>query len=330
MKSVLQDVLGIKIPIIQAPIGLGAGAPLAAAVSNAGGLGTLSISGRNEEDCRRVIRETRKLTSKPFAANFILDYPHEALIDICLEERVPAISLFWGDPAPLVAKIHEAGSSVLMQVGSVEEARRAANAGVDIIAAQGFEAGGHVRGDFATMALTPSVVDAVAPVPVVAAGGICDGRGLAAAFALGAAGAWIGTRFLFSEEASLHPDYVDRLLSASGSDTVYTKLFDVGWPNVPHRVLRNSTFTEWEIAGRPSAGQRPGEGDILATNSDGGEIVRYESNTVSADFKGEIEALSLWAGQCVGLADRQQPAADIVHEIIEEARAVMQQLTVAL
>ncbi len=329
MGSVLQDILGIEIPIIQAPIGLGAGAPLAAAVSNAGGLGTLAISGRDEEDCRRVIRDTLELTSNPFAANFILDYPHEALIDICLEEGVASISLFWGDPAPLVARIHAAGSKILMQVGSAEEARQAADAGVDIIVAQGYEAGGHVRGEITTMALTPSVVDAVAPVPVVAAGGIGDGRGLAAALALGAVGAWIGTRFLFSEEASLHPDYVARLLKATASDTAYTKLFDVGWPGVPHRLLRNSTLTEWEKAGRPPVGQRPGEGDVLATNADGGDIVRYEPYTVGADFNGEIEALSLWAGQCVGLSNRQQPAAEIVQEIAQHAHAILRRLAVS-
>ncbi len=330
MNTVLQELLGIQVPIIQAPIGLGAGAPLAAAVSNAGGLGTVSISGRDEEDCRRVVGETRALTSKPFAANFILAYPYEGMLDICLQEGVAAVSLFWGDPGPLVSKIHEAGSIIVMQVGSVDEARRAADSGVDIIAAQGFEAGGHVRGEVATMALTPSVVDAVAPVPVVTAGGVGDGRGLAAALALGAVGAWIGTRFLFSEEASLHPVYVEHLLGAAAADTVHTKLFDAGWPGVPHRVLRNSTLTEWEKAGRPPPGQRPGEGDILAMNSEGGDIVRYEPYTVGVDFQGDIEALSLWAGQCVGLARRRQPAAEIVREISDEARNILQQLAAAL
>ena len=128
----------------------------------------------------------------------------------------------------------------------------------------------------------------------------------------------------------MHPVYVQRLRSATAADTVHTELFDVGWPKAPHRVLRNSTLTEWEKVGRPPAGQRPGEGDILATNSDGADIIRYEPYTVGVDFKGEIEALSLWAGQCVGLTDQQQPAAEIVSEIIDETRAVLRQLAIAL
>jgi NAD(P)H-dependent flavin oxidoreductase YrpB (nitropropane dioxygenase family) len=284
------------------------------------------MSGRDADDCRKVIQETHALTSNPFAANFILDYPHEELLKICLEEGVPAISMFWGNPAPLVKRIHSFGAKALMQVGSVEEAKASADAGVDIIVAQGFEAGGHVRGEIASMVLIPAVIDAVAPVPVVAAGGICDGRGLAAALALGAAGAWIGTRFLFSDEAALHQDYVDCLVAATVADTVHTKLFDSGWPDAPHRVIRNSTVTKWEKSGRPPPGERPGEGDVLAKDSAGHEIVRYEPYTVGADFEGEIEALSLWAGQCVGLTNKRQPAAHIVGEIFEQAGAILRKI----
>ena len=228
MKSKLCDKLGIDLPIIQAPIGGAAGPPLAAAVSNAGGLGTVALTGYNAETARRMIHETRALTSKPFAINFVLAYEgvFEEAFEVALEERVPAISLFWGDAAPLVDRVHAAGATLLFQVGSVEEARQAVDAGVDIIVAQGWEAGGHVRGDIATLPLVPSVVDAVAPVPVVAAGGICDGRGLAAVLALGAVGASIGTRFLGSEEASMPPEYRDHILRGTAADTVNTALFD--------------------------------------------------------------------------------------------------------
>ena len=147
--------------------------------------------------------------------------------------------------------------------------------------------------------------------------------------ALGAAGAWIGTRFLFSEEAGLHPRYVERLIAAGVSDTAHTKLFDSGWPDVPHRVLRNSTVRAWENSGRPPPGQRPGEGDILARDPAGRQIVRYEPYTIGAEFEGEIEALSLWAGQCVGLANKQQAAADILREIAEDAREILRDLAVA-
>src|SRR3954469_2993741 len=150
----------------------------------------------------------------------------------------------------------------------------------------------------ATLPLVPAVVDAVSPTPVVAAGGIADGRGLAAVLALGAAGAWIGTRFLASHEAGIHRRYRELLLGARETDTVYLdNLFDVRWPDAPHRTLRNKTVDAWEAAGRPPSGQRPGEGEVIATSKSIGPIVRYQSYTPSADADGDIDALSLWAGQ---------------------------------
>ncbi|MFQ5955553.1 MAG: NAD(P)H-dependent flavin oxidoreductase, partial [Kiloniellales bacterium] len=246
--------------------------------------------------------------------------------EVCLEERVPVVSFFWGDPSPHLERCHTAGATVLLQVGSVEEARRAVDAGVDIIVAQGWEAGGHVRGDVATLPLVPSVVDAVAPVPVVAAGGIVDGRGMAAVLALGAAGAWIGTRFLASEEVSMHPDYREHVLNGTAAETVYTMLFDVAWPDAPHRVLRNSTFAAWEAAGKPPSGQRPGEGDALATDAYGNTVVRYQSTTARSDHEGDIEAFPLWVGQGVGLVNRVQPAGEIVREIAEDAKRTLERL----
>jgi nitronate monooxygenase len=179
----------------------------------------------------------------------------------------------------------------------------------------------------ATMALVPAVVDAVGPVPVFAAGGIADGRGLAAALALGASGAWIGTRFLASNEATVHPHYRERILQASEEDTVYLdELFDIGWPKAPHRVLRNSTVAAWEAAGRPATGQRPGEGDVVATSKSRGPIVRYRSYTPGADAEGDIDALALWAGQGAALVHKIQPAAEIVREINSEAQAILLRL----
>ena len=212
-------------------------------------------------------------------------------------------------------------------VGSAAEAKRAVDCGVDIVVAQGWEAGGHVRGTVATMPLVPAVVDAVSPAPVVAAGGIADGRGLAAALALGAGGAWIGTRFLASHEATIHPRYRERLLQANENDTVSLEnLFDVRWPNAPHRVLRNQTVEAWEAAGRPPSGKRPGEGEVIATSRANRPIVRYQSYTPGTDAEGDIDALSLWAGQSVGLVTKLQSAADIVREIADEARMILQRL----
>jgi nitronate monooxygenase len=179
-----------------------------------------------------------------------------------------------------------------------------------VVFAQGWEAGGHVRGEVATLPLVGSVVNAVAPVPVLAAGGISDGRGVAAVLALGASGAYIGTRFLASEEASVAPEYREQLLNAQATDTVHTILFDGGWETAPHRALRNSTYREWVEAGRPPHGQRPGEDEVLATHSSGYEVHRYESVRATAEFEGNMEAFSLFAGQGVGLVNQVQPAAE--------------------
>jgi nitronate monooxygenase len=300
------------------------GPAIAAAVSNAGGLGTLALWGADIQRLRQLVRETRALTAKPFAVNLNLEFPQEERLDACLLEGVPVISFFWGDPSGLVTRAKSGGATVLHTVGTAEEARRAVASGVDVVVAQGWEAGGHVRGKVATMPLIPAVVDAVGPVPVFAAGGIADGRGLAAALALGASGAWIGTRFLASNEVTIHPRYRERILQATEDDTVYLEeLFDIDWPKAPHRVLRNSTVDAWEAAGRPATGERPGEGEVVANSKSRGPIVRYRSYTPAADAEGDIDALSLWAGQSVALVHKQQPAAEIVREIVSEAEAIL-------
>jgi nitronate monooxygenase len=159
-------------------------------------------------------------------------------------------------------------------------------------------------------------VDAVAPVPVIAAGGIGDARGVAAVLALGAQAAWLGTRFLLAEEMPVHEDCRRRLIAAAETDPQwYPSLYDVGWPGSPHRALRNSTARAWEAAGRPPAGQRPGEGDVIAHFASGEPIVRYEPAPPMAGTTGDIEALSMWAGQSAALARKPQSAADIVAEL---------------
>lgn len=323
MRTTLCALLGIDAPIIQAPIGGITCPELAAAVSNAGGLGTLALTGQGPDGVRRTVERLRALSDRPFAANFLLPYDVDRELEASLEVGVPLVSLFWGDPSPHVARVHGAGARLIMTVGSVDEARRAADAGCDVIVAQGWEAGGHVRGTVATLALVPQVVDAVSPLPVVAAGGIADGRGLAAVLALGAQAGWIGTRFLAAEEAAIHPHYRSRILAARAEDAVYGTLFNVGWPNAPHRVLENSTMREWEAAGRLPPGSRPGEGAAVATRASGKHIVRYEAASPRYDHEGDIEAMSLWAGQGVGIVQRVQPAAGIVAEIMAEADAVV-------
>jgi NAD(P)H-dependent flavin oxidoreductase YrpB (nitropropane dioxygenase family) len=326
MRTPLTEALGIKAPIIQAPMG-GASCPaLAAAVSNAGALGMLALSWSDAADIRRQIGETRALSGRPFGVNLVLARPQEERLAVCLDEGAGIVSFFWGDPTPFVERVHQAGALTLSTVSSADEARRAIDAGVDVVVAQGWEAGGHVRGEVATLPLVRAVVRVAGRVPVVAAGGIADGAALAAVLALGAAGAWIGTRFLASEEAPIHPLYRQHLFAARETDTVHTEIFDGGWPDAPHRVLRNATFEAWVASGRPPPGERPGEGDVVAASAGGAPLRRYQSATPRAGDTGDIDALSLWAGQGVGLVRKVQPAGDIVREVAEEARAAIRDL----
>ena len=313
MRTPVCELLGIEQPIVQAP--MSAVAQLAAAVSNAGALGMLALTW--SDPAGDVVRETAALTDGPFGGNLIIASDQHARLDSALEAGLRIVSLMWGDPAGYVEQVHDAKGIVLHTVGSAEEARRAVDSGVDVVVAQGWEAGGHVWSQVATLPLVPAVVDAVAPVPVIAAGGIGDARGVAAVLALGAQAAWLGTRFLLAQEMPIHKDYRRRLIGAAETDAQwYPNLFTVGWPNAPHRVLRNSTAEAWEAAGRPPLGSRAGEGDVIAHFADGEPIVRYETAAPMAGTTGDVEALSLWAGQSVALARQLQPAGEIVAELV--------------
>jgi nitronate monooxygenase len=314
MRTPFCDLLGIERPIVLAPMGGAVGPKLAAAVSNAGGLGLLPLTWSADPG---VVRETQELTSRPFGGNLALEWDQHERLDAMLDAGLRIVSFFWGDPGLYVDRVHETGGIVMHTVGSAEEAKRVVQAGADVVVAQGFEAGGHVWGRVGTIALVPAVVDAVAPVPVIAAGGIADARGVAAVFALGAQAAWVGTRFLLASEAPIHELYRRRLIAADETDTDwFADLFDQGWPNAPHRALRNTTVEAWEAAGRPPSGARPGEGEEIAVRPDGTPLMRYSSSTASKGTEGDIEGLSLWAGQGVALATRVQPAAEIVAELV--------------
>lgn len=305
-------------------MGGAAGPDLVAAVSNSGGFGVIPLWRKSVDQVRDDIAQTRAKTDRNFAVNLNLSFPYGDALAACIEEQVFAVSLFWGHEPSAIEIAKKGGLVVMSSVGTAEEAKQAADAGADVIVAQGWEAGGHVWGNVTTMALVPAVVDAV-DVPVVAAGGIADGRGIAAALMLGASGAWIGTRFLAAKEATIHETYRQAILNASESETEwFSKLFEVAWPDAPHRALSNSTSQVWNSAGRPSPGNRPSEGDVIGHGPTGDPVLRYQSYTPHPATTGDIEAMSMWAGQGVSLVRSQASAAEIVEEIYLEAVKTIQ------
>ena len=334
LRTRLCDLLGIDVPILGAPMGPEiVGLELAAAVSNAGGLGILSFGGYPPTALRDRIKAVRNLTSRPFGVNVLLGGPHmplppAAYVDACIEERVPLLSFFWGDPSPYVEKAHRAGIKVCDQVGSLLEAGRARDAGVDFIIAQGIEAGGHIAGNISTMVLTPTVVDAVRPLPVVAAGGIADGRGLAAAMALGADGVLIGTRLIASAECNAHDVYKQKVIAASEEQTVRTTLFGNGWPNAWHRTLRTPFVERWLSDEKRGSEQRPDE-PVIGEVTLGGTrrpLPRFGGLPPARDTTGDIESMNLLAGQCVGLVREVKPAEEIVRVMVQEATQILRNI----
>lgn len=318
---------GIEFPIVQAPIGSASTPELVAAVSNAGGLGMLSLTWRTPSEARELIRQTRALTDRPFGVNLVLLWDAAERLAIALEEGVPIVSLSWGDPTPWVEQIHAAGALVIHMVGSTAAAIAAKRCGVDAVVAQGIEASGHVEGRTGIMALIPEMVDAVAPLPVLAAGGIGDGRGLAAALCLGASGVWLGTRFLLAAEADAHPDYQRWLIDAGASDTIHTTLFRGGWPpNTPVRTLPNKTLQLWQDAGRPEPGRGPGENDVIGHTGKGVPIIRYHDDFPGALTTGDLESMVLYAGEGVGVMGEVLPAAEIVRTMTDQAESVLRRL----
>lgn len=312
--------LGVRLPIWNAGMGIGiAGPELASAVSNAGGLGVLGMGGLPEPLIRAEINRTRTLTDQPFGVNIIMPLVSDEGQILCtFDEGAPVVVLFWGDPAPYVSRAHAAGTRLVAQVGSLDQARQAADAGVDAVMIQGVEAGGHVRATTSLSVLLPAVVDAVPGLPVIAAGGIADARGVVAALALGAQAVSLGTRFLCSAEANVAVAYRDRVVAATASDTYFTTLFDVGWPDANHRVLRNDATRDWEAAGRPVSGQRPGEGSTIGKVPVGGQMIDVPSYAVYPaldGFSGDLERTALYCGESCTLVNDVRPAAEIVADL---------------
>lgn len=313
------ELVGVQYPICQAGMGFVAPGRLAAAVSVAGGLGVIGAGTMTAAQLREEIHRVKDTTDKPFGVDIlfaqikaektdqVVRYTNEVnkQIEIVLEEKVPVLVSGLGTPAGMVPDAHAQGMIVMSLAGNVKQAKRLADDGVDVIIAQGHEAGGHT-GRVGTMALVPQVVDAVR-VPVLAAGGIADGRGLIAAFALGACGIWMGSRFVASEEALAHDNYKNKIVEINEEGTVVTRCHS----GKPCRLIRNRFTDSWE--GR--------EHEILPfplqTLKVGHEAAR------KARYEGKVEDGGLPAGQISGLITRVKSAGEIVQDVMEEARAVL-------
>lgn len=329
--------LGIDYPIFSVGFVESAGPELVAAVSQAGGCGVLG--GCPADEMRRRIKRTRELTHRPFGVNVIIAAFESAdadeedrsavrqRIDAAIHGRVPVLVLFWGDPGPFIEPAHARGVKVFVQTGSVEEAKAAANTGVDAVIAQGVEAGGHVRATESLWEALPRVVDAVRPLPVIAAGGIGDGAAIARAIRLGAQGVSMGTRFVASDEAWTHRAYKERIVRSRAEDTVLGGIFEVWWPGAPHRVLRNRIVREWEEAGRPPLGRRPGEGTPIGNRRRPWGAVeewpRYAVGMMPPDFEGDPDEAPMWAGESVSAVNEIKPAAQIVEQLVREAEEAL-------
>lgn len=324
-----KGILGFEYGIVQAPLGPDISGPeLVAAVANAGAIGILRAPDWESPDyLRGLIRKTKTLTDKPFGVGIVLAFPHKENLKCVLQENVAILQLYWGQVTKeIVLEAHQAGVKVVPQIGSLEEAKRAADVGVDAIIVQGLEAGGHVIGQEALIALVPQVVDLVASrgIPVIAAGGIVDERGYVAALALGAQGVCLGTRFLATEESNAHPMYKNKLVEMS--NTEYTNIFGrARWPGAPHRVLKTPFFMEWRnLPTHENEANQPIIGHSTIHGIDK-EIRQFAGTVPNKSTTGDIESMCMYAGEGVGLIKDILPAAQVVKRLVEGAQTLIQQ-----
>ncbi|RDI52156.1 NAD(P)H-dependent flavin oxidoreductase [Nocardia mexicana] len=315
LQTAFTENMSIRHPIALAPMGGVAGGALAAAVSEGGGLGLIGGGGGDREKLAPELALARDATEKPWGIGFLLWGLTPDVLAWALEFEPAAVLLSFGDPAPFADRIRAANTKLIVQVTDMDEARRAVDVGADIIVAQGRDAGGHSGGKpMGTMSFVPAVVDLAGATPVLAAGGIADGRGLAAALALGASGALIGTRFEASLEALVSAEVSKALLDAHGADTERNRTLDIArespWPDrYPARTLRNDFLDEW----------RDRDDELRAD-----EAARREYREFAA--RNDLTAVPVWAGQGVGLVTSVEPAADIVPAIATAAERILARL----
>ena len=313
LKTPLCDLLGIEVPIILAPMGSATSAEFAAAVSNEGGLGGIGSLFRTTDAIKRDIDAVRELTNRHFAVNHVPQMLDKEAFRHTLQARPAVISFALGDPGDLVKQAHDAGARVMLQVTTVAQAVQAAERGVDVIIAQGGEAGGYC-GSISTMALVPQVVDAVSPIPVVAAGGIFDGRGIAAAFMLGAVGVNMGTRFLASKEAPISDEWKQAVAGARSEDVIKADVLNdivpvpgtVGFGTVL-RSIETPFLNEWSAKREEARRDRD----------------RLRDHIILTHQAGRQHDTLLTAGQSAGGVREILPVAEIMRRLIAETEAAL-------
>jgi nitronate monooxygenase len=303
---------GVRHPIALAPMGGSAGGALAAAVSRGGGLGLLGAGSGDPDWLAREVPLVASNAGNPWGIGFLTWAIDVGAVERALEYRPRAVMLSFGDPRPFVERIRQVGAALIIQVTDLEEARQAVDLGADVIVAQGTESGGHgARHGRSTLPFVPVVVDLAAPIPVLAAGGIADGRGLAAALALGAAGAVIGTRFQATAEALIHPSIAKAIVEGRGQDTERSHVLDLArssrWPSrytartLGHPYLERWRGREAELAGDEQA-RREYQDDVA---------------------RGAVPPLPVWAGEAVDLISDLPPAADLVAVLTGQAEEAL-------
>lgn len=328
LKTPICDLLGCEFPILQAGMGGVARSDLAAAVSAAGAFGCLGMVRETPNFISQQIRAVRKLTQRNFGINIIPAATDDRLlrhqIATIIDEHISTVVLFWDVHVPTVRQLRDAGITILHQVGTVDAAKEAADAGANAIIAQGFEAGGHVHGRTSTLALVPKIVDVV-DIPVIASGGIADGRGLVAAMALGAQGIHCGTAFLATEESFAHDYHKQKVESGRSEQTVHTEIFHINWPeHSPTRVLQSPITDSQGIFHRDNSADKPP--DAIVAYEGERPIRLYSTDSPLRSTHGELAYMPLYAGQSVGMVNDVVPAKARIRQIVDVALKTLNSL----
>jgi enoyl-[acyl-carrier protein] reductase II len=333
IRTKLTERYGLQTPFVSAGMGFIAHPPMAAAVSNAGGFGLLASGAAPVEALRQMIAATRERTQRPFGVNFIIEntmfgpLATEEHIEVCAEAHIPVVVFFWTPPpSEWVRRLKEARCDIWFQTSSTETARAAVGAGVDIIIAQGSEAGGHNRSTIGLFTLVPRMTDAVNPAPVLAAGGIADGRGMSAALCLGAAGVCVGTRLVATIESNAHEEYKRRIVEATEEDLARTCIFGPEWPDAPMRVIRNRVVREWagnDTKTPPQPDPPVFIGETVLGNQHYA-MPKFSAILPTPETTGDFEEMCLAAGESAALTTAISSVQEVVQTMTSEAEQILE------